>query len=116
VVERQESSEYREPEPIVENLEVSETIESIDYSQPESEQITETPEEISDLEPEMQPVAEFLETVERQLLIEHPQPEPIVENLPVVAETVESVEHPQPEQVVENLPVVAETVESLEPS
>ncbi|MEG4394498.1 ABC transporter ATP-binding protein, partial [Microcoleus sp. BROC3] len=40
--------------------------------------------------------------------------QPIVENLPVVSETVESIEHPQPEPIVENLPVVSETVESIE--
>ncbi|WP_445251077.1 ATP-binding cassette domain-containing protein, partial [Microcoleus sp. Pol14D5] len=73
VVERQESSEYREPEPIVENLEVSETVESIGYSQPESEPV-----------------------VERQESSEHHEPEPIVENLEV-SETVESLEHSQPE-------------------
>src|SRR4028119_613739 len=76
IAETVESIEHPQPEPIVENLQVSETEESlehpqpepivesqesIDSSQPESEPIAETPEEISDLEPGMQPVADFLE-------------------------------------------------------
>jgi ABC-type multidrug transport system ATPase subunit len=76
------------PQPIGQNLEVSETVESIEHPQPES-----------------QPV------VERRESIEHPQPEPIVQNLEV-SETVESIEHPQPEPIVQNLEV-SETVESL---
>ncbi|WP_445251703.1 MULTISPECIES: ATP-binding cassette domain-containing protein, partial [unclassified Microcoleus] len=61
------------PKPIVENVEVSETVESIEHSQPESEPVVET-QESSD----------------------YSQPEPIVENLQV-SETVESIEHSQPE-------------------
>ncbi|WP_445299902.1 ATP-binding cassette domain-containing protein, partial [Microcoleus sp. AT3-D2] len=115
------------PAPVLENLEVSETVESIDYSQPESEPVIERQELIEHHEPE--PIVENLEVsetvesidysqpesepvVERQELIEHHEPEPIVENLEV-SETVESIEHHEPEPIVENLEV-SETVESID--
>ncbi len=77
------------PAPVVENLEVVETEESIALSQPESEPVVETVESI-----------------------EHPQPEPIVENLEV-SETVESIKHPQPES--ETLAETPEEISDLEP-
>jgi ribosome-dependent ATPase len=64
-------SKHPQPEPVVENLLIVETVESQEHPQPE-------------------PV---VETVESQ---EHPQPEPVVENL-LIVETVESQERSQPE-------------------
>ena len=115
------------PAPVVENLEVVETEESIALSQPESEPVVETEQSIEHPQPE--PIVENLEvsdTVESIALsqpesepvvetveaIEHPEPEPIVENLEVT-DTVESIEHPQPEPIVENLEV-SQTLELIE--
>src|SRR6476661_4932803 len=82
----------------------------IEPSSPESEPVVETVESIEHPQPE--PIVENLQVSETVESIEHPQPEPIVENLQV-SETVESIEHPQPEPIVENLEV-SETVESIE--
>ncbi|MEG3908627.1 sulfate ABC transporter ATPase, partial [Microcoleus sp. w2-18aC6] len=65
------------PEPIVQNLEVSETVELREH-------------------PQSEPIVQNLEVSETVELREHPQSEQIVENLEV-SETVESIEHPQPE-------------------
>ncbi|WP_445305306.1 ATP-binding cassette domain-containing protein, partial [Microcoleus sp. Pol12A5] len=86
------------PEPIVENLEVSETIESIDYSQPESEPVVERQESSEHYEPE--PIVENLEVSETVESIDYSQPE----SEPVV-ERQESSEHYEPEPIVENLEV-----------
>ncbi|WP_445300722.1 ATP-binding cassette domain-containing protein, partial [Microcoleus sp. D3_18cC1] len=111
VSETVESIEHHEPEPIVENLPVvSETVESIEHHEPESEPVVETVESIEHHEPE--PVVENLQVVETVESIQPSQPEPIVENL-LIVETVESIQPSQPEPVVENLQVV-ETVESIE--
>ena len=91
-----------ESQPIVENLPVSDRLESIYDSHSASEPIAETEESLYDSHSASEPVVETVES------IEHPQPE----SQPVV-ETVESIEHHEPEPVVENLEVV-EIVESIE--
>ncbi|WP_445251460.1 ATP-binding cassette domain-containing protein, partial [Microcoleus sp. Pol14C6] len=98
------------PAPVVENLQVSQTLESLEHREPESEPVVERQESLEHQEPE--PIVENLEVSQTVESIEHPQPEPIVENLEV-SQTVESIEHPQPEPIVENLEV-SQTVESIE--
>ncbi|WP_442922243.1 ATP-binding cassette domain-containing protein, partial [Microcoleus sp. S36a_D1] len=99
-----------EPQPIVENLPVSDRLESLydSYSasepvetvesiaHPEPEPIVETTESIELSPPESQPIVETTES------IEHPQPE----SQPVV-ETVESIEHPEPEPILETTESIA---------
>ena len=82
----------------------------IEPSPPESEPVVETVESLEHPQPE--PIVENLEVAETVESLEHREPEPIVENLEV-AETVESLEHREPEPIVENLEV-SQTVESIE--
>ncbi|WP_442923224.1 ATP-binding cassette domain-containing protein, partial [Microcoleus sp. A6-C5] len=118
------------PAPVVENLEVVETEESIALSQPESEPVVETVESIDYSQPE--PIVQNLEVSETVESIDYSQPEsePITETpeeisdlepgmQPVVdflenVERQESIEPYQPEPIVENL-LIVETVESIEP-
>ncbi|WP_445300818.1 ATP-binding cassette domain-containing protein, partial [Microcoleus sp. B5-C4] len=133
VSETVESIEHSQPEPIVENLQVVETVESIEHHQPESEPVVETVESIKgkhlslgvtgtrssyslQISKQASRMLTFVKNIfykSEILPIEPSQPEPIVENQPVVSETAESIEHLQPEPIVENLQVV-ETVESIE--
>ncbi|WP_442922177.1 ATP-binding cassette domain-containing protein, partial [Microcoleus sp. B4-D4] len=95
------------PAPVGENLEVVETEESIELSQPEP-----IVESIELSQPE--PIVESIELSQPEPTVEsiaHPEPEPIVENLAIV-EIVESIAHPEPEPIVENLAIV-EIVESI---
>ena len=129
-----ESIAHSQPEPILDNREVTQIPESIELagpaSEPEAETVeslydshsaskplAETSETINDIEPEMQPVAEFLQIVERQESSELSQPksEP-------VAQIAESSELSQPQPVAEILESikpkaepVAEILESIEP-
>ncbi|WP_445299672.1 ATP-binding cassette domain-containing protein [Microcoleus sp. AT9_A5] len=119
------------PKPIVENVEVSETVESIEHSQPESEPVVETQEssdysqpepivenlQVSDTvesidysQPESQPVAETSEEISDL----EPEMQPVADFLEIV-EKQESLKNPQPESVVENL-LIVETQESSQPS
>ena len=134
--EKKQGDVLIETEPEVgENLEVAETTEVINdsepqsepivaveesivpHSEPESEPIVERLESIGDVEPELQSVADFLEIVEKQESIDYSQTETIVETQQSLAdsepetivETQQSLADSEPETIVETQQSLADS-------